>query len=92
MGSLEESILSSMPLTINSMALDIDIDSLMNMEFEQGEGEQYPDTDYVTPYSPTGMMGLEGISFGLNVLTDEYMDERGAVRLWLKYAHNVKDG
>ena len=74
MGSLEESILSSMPLTINSMALDIDIDSLMNMEFEQGEGEQYPDTDYVTPYSPTGMMGLEGISFGLNVLTDEYMD------------------
>lgn len=74
MGSLEESILSSMPLTINSMALDIDIDSLMNMEFEQGEGEQYPDTDYVTPYSPTGMMGLEGISFGLNVLTDEYME------------------
>ena len=74
MSSLEESILSSMPLTINSMALDIDIDSLMNMEFEQGEGEQYPDTDYVTPYSPTGMMGLEGISFGLNVLTDEYMD------------------
>ena len=74
MSSLEESILSSMPLTINSMALDIDIDSLMNMEFEQGEGEQYPDTDYVTPYSPSGVMGMEGLKFGINVLTDEYMD------------------
>ena len=74
MASLEESILSSMPLTINSMALDIDIDSLMNMEFEQGEGEQYPDTDYVTPYSPSGVMGMEGLKFGINVLTDEYMD------------------
>ena len=74
MGSLEESILSSMPLTINSMALDIDVESLMNMEFDQGDGEQYPDTDYVTPYNPTGVMGLQGLQFGINVLTDEYME------------------
>ena len=74
MNDLEESILSSMPLTINSMALDIDVDSLMNMEMESGDGEQFPDTDYVTPYSPSGLMGLEGIDFGLNVITDEYMD------------------
>ena len=94
MGSLEESILSSMPLTINSMALDIDIDSLMNMEFEQGEGEQYPDTDYVTPYSPTGMMGLEGISFGLNVLTDEYMRSAQRRQIFLRgqHAHHGHDG
>lgn len=74
MNDLEESILSSMPLTVNSMALDIDVDSLMNMEMESGDGEQFPDTDYVTPYSPSGLMGLEGINFGLNVITDEYMD------------------
>lgn len=74
MNDLEGSILSSMPLTINSMALDIDVDSLMNMEMESGDGEQFPDTDYVTPYSPSGLMGLEGIDFGLNVITDEYMD------------------
>lgn len=74
MDDLEESILSSMPLTVNSMALEIDVDSLMNMEMESGDGEQFPDTDYVTPYSPNGIMGVEGIDFGLNVITEEYMD------------------
>ena len=74
MDDLEESILSSMPLTVNSMALEIDIDSLMNMEMESGDGEQFPDSDYVTPYSPSGIMGVEGIDFGINVITEEYMD------------------
>lgn len=73
MDEMESSILSSMPLTINSMALDIDVDSLMNMEIESGDGEQFPDSDYVTPYAPSGVMGVEGINFGINVITDEYM-------------------
>lgn len=73
MGELEGSILSSMPLTINSMALDIDVNELMNMQVQTGstDGEAFPDTDYVTPYQPSGL--ISGITFGANVLTKEYV-------------------
>ncbi len=84
MNDLEGSILNSMPLTVNTVGLDVDVESLMNMEFQQGEGEQYPDKDdypYIKPYKPSGVMGLEGIDFGLNVLTDEYME----------YVQNIPD-
>ena len=73
MEDLEGSILSSMPLTVNSVGVDLDIDSLMNMEIQTGDGPQFPESDEVTPYKPSGLMGLEGIDFGVNVLTDEYM-------------------
>ncbi len=74
MDEMEGSILSSMPLTINSMALDIDVDELMNMQIQGGSngGEAFPDSDYVTPYKPDGF--INGITFGANVLTEEYID------------------
>lgn len=72
---MQGTILSSMPLTVNSMALDIDVDELMDMGAQMGgssDGEQFPDSDFVTPYEPDGF--INGITFGANVLTDEYID------------------
>ena len=72
MNELEGSILSSMPLTVNSMAIDIDVDELMNMEIQTGgSGDPFPDSDFVTPYEPDGL--ISGITFGANVLTKEYI-------------------
>lgn len=72
---MQGTILSSMPLTVNSMALDIDVDELMDMGAQMGgdkDAEQFPDSDFVTPYEPEGF--INGITFGANVLTDEYID------------------
>ncbi len=93
MESMEQNIIAVMPVTISSTSVSVDIQEVMQMPSTEG---QYPDTDYVIPYDPDDVAGIEGITISANILTEDYiayvrnMDSSWLSSIQYKYSLNMR--
>ncbi len=69
MDDMEQNIIASMPVTIASTGIKIDVNEAMQMPSTEG---QFPEGDFVTPYEPDS--GLQGVEISANIITEEYVD------------------
>jgi len=71
MSNLEQTTLSSFPITVSSISVDVSSDAFSSPISEGGEGT-YPDTKLVMPYVPKNQMGY--VTFRPNYITESYVD------------------
>ena len=69
MDDMEQNIIASMPVTIASTGIKIDVNEAMQMPSTEG---QFPEGDFVTPYVPDS--GFQGVEISANIITEEYVD------------------
>ena len=69
MNDMEQNIIASMPVTIASTGIKIDVNEAMQMPSTDG---QFPEGDFVTPYEPDS--GWQGVEISANIITDDYVD------------------
>lgn len=69
MNDMEQNIIASMPVTIASTGIKIDVNEAMQMPSTDG---QFPEGDFVTPYEPDS--GWQGVEISANIITEDYVD------------------
>ncbi len=69
MDDMEQNIIASMPVTIASTGIKIDVNEAMQMPSTEG---QFPEGDFVTPYVPDS--GFQGVEISANIITEKYVD------------------